>query len=116
MANFNSLFLMPTGLAIGLIAGIAVVAVVLGVLLLLEKKNAKQIGIKKSEIDKMRAEAEQECKALKKEAILEAKEQDIKLRHEFENETREKKAELNKMEQRLVQKEELLNKKGCLNP
>ena len=44
----------------------------------------------------MKEDAEQECKAIKKEAILEAKEQEIKLRNDFERDTREKKAELQK--------------------
>ena len=37
-------------------------------------------------------EAESESKALKKEAILEAKEQDLKLRNEFERESKGKEA------------------------
>ena len=46
-----------------------------------------------------------------KEALLEAKEQDLKLRNEFERETKEKKAEIQRMEQRLTQKEDALDKK-----
>ena len=56
-------------------------------------------------------EAESESKALKKEAILEAKEQDLKLRNEFERESKEKRSELQRAEQRLMQKEDNLDKK-----
>lgn len=59
-------------------------------------KNAtdKKLGEVNQRISKMLEDAEGECKALKKEAILEAKEQDLKLRNEFERDTKEKKNEL----------------------
>lgn len=56
-------------------------------------------------------DARVESKAIKKEAILEAKEQELKLRNEFERESKEKRAEIQKLENRLVQKEEILDKK-----
>ena len=113
----NSLLLM-SGAEVGIVAAIAVVlAAVVGVVCyFLGKKitdkirNAK-IGTAESVVARMKEDAEQECKALKKEAILEAKEQDLKLRNDFEREAKEKRAELQKMEQRLTQKDELLNKK-----
>ena len=113
----NSLLLM-SGAEIGIAVAIAVVAAVLAgvVCYFLGKKitdkvrNAK-IGSAESVVAKMKEDAEQECKALKKEAILEAKEQDLKLRNDFEREAKEKRAELQRMEQRLTQKDELLNKK-----
>ena len=39
------------------------------------------------------------------------KEQDLKLRNEFERDSKEKKAEIQRMEQRLTQKEDALDKK-----
>ena len=72
-----------------------------------------QIPLMEKEIAKMKEEAEQECKAIKKEAILEAKEQDLKLRNEFERETKEKRIEFQKMEQRLAQKDDVLNKRDA---
>jgi ribonuclease Y len=117
-AHLNSLLV--SGLEIGLIVGLAaltVVAVIVGVLCFkvgkkkAEKNRADKIGSVEREIAQMKEEAEQECKALKKEAILEAKEQDLKLRNDFERETKEKRVELQRMEQRLTQKDELLNKK-----
>jgi len=61
--------------------------------------------------DEMIEAAKEESKQIKKEAILEAKEQEIKLRNDFERETREKRAEFQKTENRLNQKEESLDKK-----
>lgn len=117
-AVLSSLFLAVDGaIGIGVGVGVAVIAIVAAVLFGIiypknyQKKLAKQLRDFKSETDKMLEEANAECKALKKEAILEAKEQELKLRNEFEKETREKKAELNKQEQRLVQKEDILDKK-----
>lgn len=117
-AVLSSLFLAVDGaIGIGVGVGVAVIAIVAAVLFGIiypknyQKKLTKQLRDFKSETDKMLEEANAECKALKKEAILEAKEQELKLRNEFEKETREKKAELNKQEQRLVQKEDILDKK-----
>ena len=117
-AVLSSLFLAVDGaIGVGVGAGVAVIAIVAAVLFGIiypknyQKKLTKQLRDFKSETDKMLEEANAECKALKKEAILEAKEQELKLRNEFEKETREKKAELNKQEQRLVQKEDILDKK-----
>ena len=78
---------------------------------LYKKMFSKKIGDVEQTIKIMREEAENECRALKKEAILEAKEQDLKLRNEFERESKEKRAELAKSEQRLMQKEDVLDKK-----
>ncbi len=73
----------------------------------------KKIGSTKKVIADMISKTEEECKSLKKQAILEAKEQELQLKNEFEKETREKKAELQKVEQRLNQKDEILNKKDA---
>ena len=50
--------------------------------------------------------------ALKKEAILEAKEEVHKLRTEVDRETRERRSEIQKLERRLIQREETLDKKS----
>ena len=78
---------------------------------LYKKMFDKKVGDVEQTIKIMREEAENECRALKKEAILEAKEQDLKLRNEFERESKEKRAELARSEQRLMQKEDSLDKK-----
>ncbi len=110
----SSLLLLSTPVAIGLIALAAVIFAVVGFLIgntVFAKARAKKIGEAEVVIAKMKDEAEQECKRLKKEAIYEAKEEDLRLRKEFERESREKKQELQKMEQRLNQKDEVLSKK-----
>ncbi|MBR2337658.1 MAG: ribonuclease Y [Clostridia bacterium] len=96
----------------------AVVGIVLGFIVakvFFDKIRAAKIGSVQDVITKMREDAEQECKALKKEAALEAKEQEIKLRHDFERETKEKRNELQKIEQRLDQRDEILTKKESNN-
>ena len=114
--NFGTLFLasnVEIGLIVGLVVGV-VVALVVGFFvgrLINQKLTEKRLGDVQSRTKKMIDDASQECKALKKEAILEAKEQELQLRNEFEKESKEKKFELQKQEQRLLQKEDSLDKK-----
>ena len=118
MANASSLFLANGGLDTVWIILIAVVVtivvcaigIVLGTKMYIKSRDAK-IGSAEAVIARMKEDAEQECKALRKEAILEAKEADLKLRNEFEREAKEKRLELQKLEQRLNQKDEVLSKK-----
>ncbi len=124
-ANLSVLFLASTmPLAIGIVlAAIAVVAVVGIIVLLVSKMSAdKKIGSTKArvqaieneakaEAERIKAQGKEESKRALKEALLEAKEQDLKLRNEFERETKEKKAEIQRMEQRLTSKEDALDKK-----
>lgn len=93
------------------IVGIALGCVVGGVII--KTVREKKIGSVEKIVSDMKSKAEEECKSLKKDAILEAKEQELKLRKEFEKESAEKKAELQKVEQRLNQKDEILNKKDA---
>ncbi len=107
LANSN------VGLIIGLSIGI-VVALCAGLFLgytVYKKITEKKLGEVEVRVKKMLEEATAECKALKKEAILEAKEQELRLRNELERETREKRSELAKQEQRLIQKEDSIDKK-----
>ena len=113
--RLSSLFLnVPAGVFVGVLIGAIVVvgALAFFVGFILHKKQVeKKMGEVDQRIKIMLDEAESESKALKKEAILEAKEQDLKLRNEFERETKEKKLELQRAEQRLQQKEDNLDKK-----
>ena len=124
--NLSSLFLANIGTTIAIAAVAAVVALALGVLvtLLIYKTNTeKKVGSANERVTKIISDAEQEAERIKaqgkedskralKEALLEAKEQDLKLRNEFERETKEKKAEIQRMEQRLTQKEDAIDKKS----
>ena len=121
--NLSSLFLnaTPVGLWIAIAAGCALVAVVLTLFInkvITDKKlgNAeaqkrKIIDNAEAEAERIRAQGKEDSKRALKEALLEAKEQDLKLRNDFERETKEKKSELQRMEQRLTQKEDVLDKK-----
>ena len=113
----SSLFL-ANGAAIGLGVALGVALIVVAVVTMLYlryrskvNKANKELGEASERAQKMIADAQAECKTLKKDAILEAKEQELKLRNDFERESREKKAELNKQEQRLNQREDNLDKR-----
>ena len=118
LLGISSLFLAADGLSITFIVlfAVAFVALVLvTVRYLRHKRNTKkaelELGEASERAQKMIAEAQAASKALKKEAILEAKEQELKLRNDFERESREKRAELAKQEQRLTQREDNLDKR-----
>ena len=126
VSSFGILFLTVSG---GVFIGSLIAAVLVTVLLavvgfiIYKKKNTeREIGEANSEakkiVDDAKAEgqkittsAREESKRVLKEAILEAKEQDLKLRNEFDRETKEKRAELQRAEQRLTQKEDSLDRK-----
>lgn len=76
-----------------------------------DERVRKIVSDAEAEAERIRAYGKEESKRVLKEALLEAKEQDLKLRNEFERDTKEKKAEIQKMEQRLTQKEDALDKK-----
>ena len=119
--SLSNLFLatgMNVGLAIGLIIGAFVVALGIGLFVGIfiykistEKRLGKVQAREQKIIEDAMHKAEAEAKALKKEAILEVKEQELQLRNEFERESKEKKFELQKQEQRLMQREDSLEKK-----
>jgi len=128
--NLGFLFLsVQTGVFIGAMIGAVLLSLAVGAIvgavvwLKRYKKNTeKTVGsaneqaarIKadaEAEAGRIRSHAQAESRRMLKEATLEAKEQEIKLRNDFERETREKKAELQKMEQRLTQKEDAIDKK-----
>ena len=118
LLGMSSLFLASDGVAIGLGVALGIVAIFAAVVTFLyirhtrkTAKAEKELGDATERAKKMVADAQAECKDLKKEAILEAKEQELKLRNDFERESKEKKAELAKQEQRLTQREDNLDKR-----
>ena len=126
LLSFGVLFLnVSVGVFIGSLAGAAVVVAAIAAILfaVYKKKNTEReigeanteagriVGDAKAEAGKITAQAREESKRVLKEAILEAKEQDLKLRNDFDRETKEKRAELQRAEQRLTQKEDALDKK-----
>lgn len=80
---------------------------------MLRKKTAeKLIGSAEFKAKEMVLEAEKHAEGLKKEKLIEAKEEVHHLRNELEKETKERRAELQRMEKRVLQKEETLDKKS----
>lgn len=112
---YGSLFLASLGVGgiLAIIFGVLLaIAAVFAVKFFISFKNYKKnLGSIQEEKSRMIAEATEESKKIKKEALLEVKEQEIRLRSDLERETKEKRAELAKTENRLAQKEESLDKK-----
>ncbi len=73
--------------------------------------SKNKIGLAKREAERILEEAGLEAKAIRKDGLLEAKEQQNKLRSEFERETREKKSEWQRTDNRLLQKETALDRR-----
>lgn len=89
------------GIAVGIIAGYFV------------RKNIyeSKIGQSNSEADRIIKQAEDDSKRIHKEKLLEAQEEIHKLRTESERENKERRSDLQKFERRVIQKEEILDKK-----
>lgn len=77
-----------------------------------KKISEAAIGSAEREADNILINAKKEAESKKKEILLEAKEETIKLKNEIEKEQKERKIELEKIEKRLIQKEEILDKKS----
>ena len=94
------------------IAAIVLCAVFFAVGVLYRKKVAeKQIGSAEEEAKRIINEAIKGGESKKREMLLEAKEEIHKSRSEYEQEVKERRAEVSKQERRLQQKEESLDKK-----
>ncbi len=90
---------------VGLVAGLIIGA---GAALLVRQRSAG-ISLQQAEEQASRILAEAETR--QKELLLEAKEETLQLRNTLENEIRERRAEVTRIEQRLAQKEESLDRK-----
>jgi ribonuclease Y len=93
---------------------IAVLASILGVIAgyFVRKLIAEaKISSAEAAAKKITEEAEQEASAIKREKFLEAKEEAHKLRNEIDRESRDRRNELQRVERRLMQKEESLDRK-----
>lgn len=66
---------------------------------------------KMAETDRLKELALQDIEALRKQSLLESKEHELHLRSELENEHREKRAEIQRLERRLAQREESLERR-----
>ena len=77
------------------------------------RKNVgeKAIGSAEQKAKNLILDAENKSETMKKEAILEAKEEAHRLRSEAERDARERRAEIQRSERRLIQKEESIDRK-----
>ena len=110
----SSITVLLAALEVGPVIGIAVAALVVGAavgFLGYRLYSQNKIGLAKREAARILEEAGLEAKAIRKDGLLEAKEQQNKMRSEFEKETKERRAEWQRTENRLVQKENALDKK-----
>ncbi|MBQ7248333.1 MAG: ribonuclease Y [Lachnospiraceae bacterium] len=93
---------------------IGIVAAVAGSLLTwIWRKSVyeKKIGTAQDKSREIIDEAVKTAESKKREALLEAKEENLKLKNEWEKENRERRSEIQKMENRLQNKEENLDRK-----
>ena len=108
--EFNTLCLILS------IAAVVLCAVFFAAGILYRKKVAeKQIGSAEEEARRIINEAIKGGESKKREMLLEAKEEIHKSRSEYEQEVKERRAEVSKQERRLQQKEEALDKKVNLH-
>ena len=103
-----------------MIIGFILVAVIVGVIAFFggfsyRKRQAEaQIGSAEEKSRKIIDDAIKSGEAKKREILLEAKEENIKLKNELDKEVRERRNELQQLEKRLVHKEENLDKKNSV--
>ena len=105
----------PPALAFIAITAIILLLVALGVFIgyIYRKKIAEgKLKDAESQADKIIEDAKKEAESKKKEALLEAKEEMLKLKNEAEREAKDRRSELNRLEKRIVSKEESLDRKS----
>ena len=76
-----------------------------------KKQNEKKIGGAEEQARQIIDDAVKNAEAKKREAMLEAKEENLKLKNELDKEIADRRAEVSKNENRILQKEENLDRK-----
>lgn len=90
------------------------VAVVIGTFIgYIYRRNVAEAKVGRAEdsVKRLVAEAQKKAEAVKKETVLEAKEEIHVLRSEFEKESKDRRNEIQRIERRLAQREETLDRK-----
>ena len=106
---------MPNGIIIAVAIVLIVVAAVISHFVTVSnlKKNAdSKIGNAETKAREIIDDAVKTAETKKKESLLEIKEESIKNKNELEKETKERRAELQRYEKRVLSKEEALDKKA----
>ncbi len=109
--------LLNSAIDAGGIAGIAIATAVVGALIgffVFKSYSMNKIGNAKREAARIIEEANLEAKTIRKDGLIEAKEQMNRMRDDFEKETKERKQDWQRTENRLAQKESALDKKEDL--
>lgn len=96
------------GIISGLIAAVAAIAVGYAVYI---KPNHEKAKAKLAEAEERKSQQEKDLESSRKLAELEAKDEAYKIRAEIEKDNREKRAEIQRLERRLTQKEETLDRR-----
>jgi ribonuclease Y len=108
---------MEAGGVAGIAVGVAVVGMVIGAVIcyfVYKQYLNNKIRSAKTEAERIIDEANAEAKSIRKDGMIEAKEEMNRRRDEFEKETKERKSEWQRTENRLAQKESALDKKEDL--
>ena len=99
------------GAIAGIVGAITLIVGVLAGLFGYRLYSQNKVGLAKREAERIVEEAKLEAKDIRKDGLIEAKEQLQKMRSEFDKETHDRRAELQRSENRIVQKEAALDKK-----
>jgi ribonuclease Y len=94
---------------------IAIVAIGAGVLLgfyLRKNLGEKQLENARESADRIVADAEKQAETLRKEAVIEAKDEAFRFRAEAETDAKERRKEIQSLENRLVQREESIERRA----
>lgn len=94
-----------------IIAGVALLIGVLSGYIYRKNVGEKAIGSAEQKARNLILDAENKSETMRKEAILEAKEEAHRLRTDAERDAKERRAEVQRSERRLIQKEEALDRK-----
>ena len=99
------IFAVTIALIVGLVAGVFI-----GVQIR-RRLSEKTIGSAEQEAKRIVDDGIKIAESKKKEALLEAKEENLKLKNEVEREVKDRRKEVSRLEQRVIQREETLDKK-----
>ena len=99
------------GAIAGIVGAVTLIVGVLAGLFGYRLYSQNKVGLAKREAERIVEEAKLEAKDIRKDGLIEAKEQLQKMRSEFDKETHDRRAELQRSENRIVQKEAALDKK-----
>jgi ribonucrease Y len=109
-SNLHLLLAISSSVSILIAVGAIVVGIILGVVIN-KQMLSNRLGKASQTATKILEDALSEVKTMKKEAILEAKEEAHAIKMEIDKEIRDRRSEVQRLEDRLAQKEEFMTKK-----